>query len=357
MNFRAENVHAGYVSGIDILRGLTIEARDGALTTIIGANGVGKSTLLKCAVGQLRPHTGSIRYGKHDLTKTETHDIVRMGVAYIAQRRNIFPHMSVLENIEMGLWSIRDDRRRCAEAIETLFQNAPIFSSTLIWGKILLRGLTIEARDGALTTIIGANGVGKSTLLKCAVGQLRPHTGSIRYGKHDLTKTETHDIVRMGVAYIAQRRNIFPHMSVLENIEMGLWSIRDDRRRCAEAIETLFQNAPILAEFRNRKAGDMSGGQQRLLEIRRALLTNPALMLVDEPTVGLDPKMTGVIYGFLRQLVEEEGRTILMVDQNVIAGTDVADFIYVLEQGANKFSCSKADFDSKYRASIADWLL
>jgi len=221
----------------------------------------------------------------------------------------------------------------------------------------ILRGLNIEAREGQLTTIIGANGVGKSTLLKCAVGQLHPHTGSIRYGKHDLTKAATHDIVRMGVAYIAQRRNVFPHMSVLENIEMGLWSIRNERHRCAEAIETLFESAPMLAEFRNRKAGEMSGGQQRLLEIRRALLTNPTLLLVDEPTVGLDPKMTDLVYGHLRQLVEDEGRTILMVDQNVIAGTDVADFIYVLEHGTNKFSCNKAQFDTKYRTNIADWLI
>ena len=113
----------------------------------------------------------------------------------------------------------------------------------------------------------------------------------------------------------------------------------------------------MLAEFRNRKAGEMSGGQQRLLEIRRALLTNPTLLLVDEPTVGLDPKMTDLVYGHLRELVEDEGRTILMVDQNIIAGTDVADFIYVLEHGTNKFSCNKAQFDTKYRTNIADWLI
>ena len=101
----------------------------------------------------------------------------------------------------------------------------------------------------------------------------------------------------------------------------------------------------------------MSGGQQRILELQRALLTDPTLLLIDEPSVGLDPKMTGFIYRHLRELVETEGRTILMVDQNVIAATDVADHIYVIELGANKFDCTKAEFDTSYRDSIADWLI
>lgn len=125
----------------------------------------------------------------------------------------------------------------------------------------------------------------------------------------------------------------------------------------AEAIERALEAAPILRQFRGRRAGNLSGGQQRLLEIQRALITDPKLLLVDEPTVGLDPRMTSVIYDHLRRLCSEEGRTVLMVDQNVIAGTAVADYIYVLELGANKIEGAKADFDAKYRDSIAQWLL
>jgi len=221
----------------------------------------------------------------------------------------------------------------------------------------ILSGITVEARSGLLTTVIGANGVGKSTLLKCMVGQLRPHTGRITYEDRDITGIATNELIRIGISYIAQRRNIFPHLSVRENLEMGAWIFRRDRRRVREAIDAAGQRAPILREFMNRRAGDLSGGQQRLLEIVRALMTDPKLLLIDEPTVGLDPKMTAVIYDHLRRLCTDEGRTILMVDQNVIAGTDVADYIYVVELGANKLEGTKAEFDSDYRDTIAEWLL
>ncbi len=221
----------------------------------------------------------------------------------------------------------------------------------------ILSGLTVEARAGQLTTVIGANGVGKSTLLKCIVGQIRPHVGSIRYEGRDITGIASNQLVRRGIAYIAQRHNIFPHLSVLENLEMGAWIFRRERARVVAAIERALEAAPILREFRSRRAGDLSGGQQRLLEIQRALITDPKLLLIDEPTVGLDPQMTSVIYDHLRRLTAEEGRTILMVDQNVMAGTEVADYIYVLELGANKIEGTKADFDAEYRDSISEWLL
>ncbi len=166
----------------------------------------------------------------------------------------------------------------------------------------ILSGLTVEARAGQLTTVIGANGVGKSTLLKCIVGQIRPHVGSIRYEGRDITGIASNQLVRRGIAYIAQRHNIFPHLSVLENLEMGAWIFRRERARVAAAIERALEAAPILREFRSRRAGDLSGGQQRLLEIQRALITDPKLLLVDEPTVGLDPQMTSVIYDHLRRL-------------------------------------------------------
>ncbi len=221
----------------------------------------------------------------------------------------------------------------------------------------ILSGLTVEARSGQLTTVVGANGVGKSTLLKCIVGQIRPHSGSITYEGREITGIASNQLVRLGIAYIAQRRNIFPHLTVRENLEMGAWIFRRDRSRVAEAMARALEAAPFLREFQARRAGDLSGGQQRLLEIQRALITDPKLLLVDEPTVGLDPKITSVIYDHLRRLSAEEGRTILMVDQNVMAGTAVADYIYVLELGANKIEGAKAEFDAKYKDTIAEWLL
>ena len=220
----------------------------------------------------------------------------------------------------------------------------------------ILRGLSVTAREGMLTTIIGANGVGKSTLLKTIIGQLRPHGGSIRFGSRDMIGVKTRDLVRMGIAYVPQKHALFQDMTVQENVEMATWAFRGDRPRAKEAVETVFQRAAFLEAFRTKRAGLMSGGQQRLMQLELALMSNPALMLIDEPTVGLDPKRARQIYDHLRRLVTEEKRTILMVDQNVISGTDVADYIYVLELGANKLEGSKETFDEEYRDAIAEWL-
>jgi branched-chain amino acid transport system ATP-binding protein len=220
----------------------------------------------------------------------------------------------------------------------------------------ILRGVSVIARPRQLTTIIGANGVGKSTLLKTIIGQLRPHRGQITYDGHDMTRLPTRDLVRIGIAYVAQRHALFKDMTVAENIEMATWSFRRDRQRAKQAIEHVYERAPYLKDFAGRRAGLMSGGQQRLMQLELALMSDPSLILVDEPTVGLDPKRAGSIYSHLRRLVVEEGRTILMVDQNVIAGVDVADYVYVLELGANKIEGTKATFDAEYRDTIADWL-
>lgn len=220
----------------------------------------------------------------------------------------------------------------------------------------ILGGLDVSAREGMLTTIIGANGVGKSTLLKTIIGQLRAHTGEIRFDGQDMKAVNTRDLVNLGIAYVPQKHAIFPDMTVQENVEMATWAFRQDKPRAKRAIARTFERATYLREFRNRRAGLMSGGQQRLMQLELALMSDPKLLLIDEPTVGLDPKRAGQIYGHLRRLVTEEARTILMVDQNVIAGTDVADYIYVLELGANKLEGTKKTFDEEYRDIISEWL-
>ncbi len=224
-------------------------------------------------------------------------------------------------------------------------------------GVDILQGVSVTARTRQLTTIIGANGVGKSTLLKTIIGQLRPHRGTIRWNDQDLTRVSARDLVRVGIAYIDQRHTLFPQMSVAENLEMGTWSFRGDRARARTAFARAYARSPSLAELRHKRAGVLSGGQQRLLQFERALMSDPALMLVDEPTVGLDPKRAATIYDHLRRLVDGEHRTVLMVDQNVAAGTGVADFIYVLELGTNKLEGTKAEFDARYQEIMASWLV
>ncbi|MBB98849.1 MAG: ABC transporter ATP-binding protein [Rhodobacteraceae bacterium] len=220
----------------------------------------------------------------------------------------------------------------------------------------ILRGVSVVARPGQLTTIIGANGVGKSTLLKTIIGQLKPGSGRITYKDRDITGIATRELVSAGIAYVAQRHALFKDMTVAENVEMATWAFRNDRKRAKSAIERVYERAPYLKDFAGRRAGLMSGGQQRLMQLELALMSDPDLILVDEPTVGLDPKRAQTIYAHLRSLVQDEGRTILMVDQNVIAGVDVADYVYVLELGANKLEGTKAKFDAEYRDTIAEWL-
>ena len=137
---------------------------------------------------------------------------------------------------------------------------------------------------------------------------------------------------------------------------MGAWTFRRDRRRVNAAIARALEEAPTLARFSNRRAGELSGGHQRLLEIERALLIDPKLLLVDEPTVGLDPKMADLIYARLRGLCVEQRRTLLVVDQNIMAGLNIADYVYVVELGANKLEGPRQEFLTKYRETIADWL-
>jgi len=139
----------------------------------------------------------------------------------------------------------------------------------------ILRGLDVTAHQGMLTTIIGANGVGKSTLLKTIIGQLRPHTGAIRYGDTDMTTVGTRDLIDLGIAYVPQKHAIFPDMTVQENVEMATWAFRRQKQRARDAVERTFERAPYLREFRNRRAGLMSGGQQRLMQLELALMSDP----------------------------------------------------------------------------------
>jgi branched-chain amino acid transport system ATP-binding protein len=139
----------------------------------------------------------------------------------------------------------------------------------------ILRGVSVVARPGQLTTIIGANGVGKSTLLKTIIGQLRPRSGRITYNDHDLTRLPTRDLVRIGIAYVAQRHALFRDMTVAENIEMATWSFRRDRDRARAAVEQVYERAPYLKDFAGRRAGLMSGGQQRLMQLELAMMSNP----------------------------------------------------------------------------------
>ena len=214
----------------------------------------------------------------------------------------------------------------------------------------ILRGLELTAQTGKLTAILGANGVGKSTLLKAIYGFLKPHSGAVLLNGQDVTGTPTHKLIDLGISYIPQQPGVFKHMSVRENLMMGAWTFQNDKGRMEKKIEENYQRFPILREKQREQAGNLSGGQQRMVEIGRTLMTDPEVILVDEPTAGLAKMLSEEVYRMLVDLRDKEGLTILLVDQEIREALKIADYVYVLELGRNKFEGPASDFDDLEKA-------
>ena len=214
----------------------------------------------------------------------------------------------------------------------------------------ILRGLSLTAKTGKLTTILGANGVGKSTLLKAVYGFLKPHSGEVLLNGRDVTGTATHHLIDLGISYIPQQPGVFEHMSVRENLMMGAWTFKNDKARMESKIEENYERFPILREKQNDPAGSLSGGQQRMVEIGRTLMTDPEVILVDEPTAGLAKLLSEEVYRMLTDLRDREGLTIVLVDQEIREALKIADYVYVLELGRNKFEGPASDFDDLEKA-------
>ena len=214
----------------------------------------------------------------------------------------------------------------------------------------ILRGLSLQAQTGKLTAILGANGVGKSTLLKAIYGFLKPHSGQVLLNGRDVTGTATHQLISLGISYIPQQPGIFKHMTVRENLMMGAWTFQKDKKRMESKIEENYERFPILREKQHEQAGNLSGGQQRMVEIGRTLMTDPEVILVDEPTAGLAKMLSEEVYRMLVDLRDDEGLTILLVDQEIREALKIADYVYVLELGRNKFEGPASEFDDLEKA-------
>jgi branched-chain amino acid transport system ATP-binding protein len=194
-----------------------------------------------------------------------------------------------------------------------------------------LRGISLTVNDGEIVTLLGANGAGKTTTLRSINGLNRPRQGSIRFQGRDITTTPAHEIVKRGIAQSPEGRRLFPRMSVTENLEMGAFQ-RDDRSEIRGDMDRVFELFPRLHERRNQKAGTMSGGEQQMCAIGRALMARPKLLLLDEPSLGLAPIFVERIFDIIRQ-INEQGTSILLVEQNALMALDAADRGYVLETG------------------------
>ena len=195
----------------------------------------------------------------------------------------------------------------------------------------VLWDVSLEVREGEIVTIIGANGAGKSTTLKTIIGLLVPRSGSIKFLGEDITKLPPHERIKRGISLIPEREKIFPKMSVEENLLLGLYPL-EEKEKCSEKLEWIFEIFPILKERKNQQAGTLSGGEQQMLAIARALMSSPKLLILDEPSQGLAPIMVSKVFNIIENL-KKEGVTILLSAQNVFHSLSISDRAYVLENG------------------------
>ena len=194
-----------------------------------------------------------------------------------------------------------------------------------------LKRLSLDVEEGSIVTLIGANGAGKTTTLKTISGLLRPKTGRILFNNNDITKIPPEKIVGLGISQVPEGRRVFPSLSVLENLEMGAY-LRKDKKAIAADMENVFSRFPRLRERSKQLAGTLSGGEQQMLAIGRALMTNPQLLILDEATEGLSPLVRQEIWSALRQ-IKAQGMAILIVDKNLGPLLSLADHHHVVEKG------------------------
>jgi len=219
----------------------------------------------------------------------------------------------------------------------------------------ILQGISIEAKKEKITTVLGANGVGKSTLLKAIYGFLKPNSGEILMEGTKVGGIPTYKLIEMGLSYIPQQPGIFRWMTVEENLEVGAWTFRRDKARVRRKLEENYERFPALKDRRRSQAGELSGGMQRMVELGRTLMTDPKIILVDEPTAGLAKLLSEMVYQMLVDLRDNDGMTIILVDQEIRQALKIADYVYVLELGRNKFEGPVEEFTDPQDLKKAFW--
>jgi branched-chain amino acid transport system ATP-binding protein len=207
------------------------------------------------------------------------------------------------------------------------------------YGRLeILKGVSLRVETGQVVSIIGPNGAGKSTVFRALFGLLSVRQGRVRFAGEDVTNRPPADLLQRGMTYVPQGRNVFPLMTVDQNLRLGAY-IRARSAELEREIERVYELFPMLATARQRRAAELSGGQQQMLEMGRALLLRPRLMLLDEPTLGLAPMVFREIFRIIEDL-RRGGQTILMVEQNAAKALEISDYAYVLELGTNRFDGS-----------------
>lgn len=195
-----------------------------------------------------------------------------------------------------------------------------------------LKGISFEVEEGEIVALIGANGAGKTTTMQSIMGLIHPKTGSIYYSGERIDNIPTHKIVKMGMTQVPEGRHVFQELTVYENLMMGAYTVKD-KEAIKKDVEEMFKLFPRLEERRNQIAGTLSGGEQQMLAISRALMSHPKLLLLDEPSMGLSPILVNEVFDIIKH-IHSEGTTILVVEQNAEKALQIADKAYVLETGS-----------------------
>jgi branched-chain amino acid transport system ATP-binding protein len=222
-------------------------------------------------------------------------------------------------------------------------------------GINILNGMSVDVLRGQVRCVLGPNGTGKSTLLKVLFGFLPAQQGEIYLGSTSLLGVASHEMGRHGVTYLPQRPSVFPFLSTEVNLRLGAWRFRRNRALVRERMERAYTQFPILRERRHQAAGTLSGGQQRQLEIARALMTDPTVMLIDEPTASIEPRISAQIYALITGLARD-GKAILLVDQNIKGALGIADYVYVMRTGVLFAEGPREEFSDDVETLVSRWL-
>ncbi len=229
-------------------------------------------------------------------------------------------------------------------------------SSGYVKGIDIVNGVSLEVEEDTITGIIGPNGAGKSTLLKTIFGFLHPSKGKIVFNGREIQTLSPFRLKQSGISYVPQAINTFPRLSVEENLMLGAWTFKRERKLLKQRLGEIYAFFPVLGEKRGKQTTFLSGGERQMLAIGKEVMTTPQLLLVDEPSAGLAPKLVSEIYAFLERM-RKQGVTIFLVDQNITKAVEVSDYMYLLEMGKIKKQGPKEGFKENIRDIIRDSLL
>src|SRR6267143_1683204 len=353
--------------GLKALSGVTLAVPRGRITGLIGPNGAGKTTLINALTGFQRVDAGTVELEGETVTDIAAHKLRRKGVARTFQSGRLFRDLPVVDNLEVtgvGLGQTRRDAIAGAERVMdwlgishlagAICRNAALHRRaagrhrarlyghaagrshssacrcrggrpmtllavddiTVRYGRLTaLRGITLKIAEGEVLFVTGPNGAGKSTLLNAIAGVVPPVSGAITLDGAEVTGAPPEQIARRGFSLVPEGRNVFGALSIEENLKVGA-GMRTDRQKVPDDIESVYREFPMLAERRHAPAGMLSGGQQQMLVIGRALMTSPRLMAIDEPSLGLAPKIIDQVYEILERLRAQRKLTLLIVEQS-----------------------------------------